>query len=641
MSQLDFEVPWDQQPQEPWSLSDWARDSGFAWVDGPRSLSGVPRIEGAGVGEGVGPHGRAVAITAAVGAYEHVDAPGVLDWSSDGTLVVIYERLGTADGYPTVFRATQYAGVLSAGRAGLIHAPGAGTLYVTQRLAGDNGNVETPALACPQNETHVWVARRSGGTLQLRRSGGLTASTTGGPGPTVRPAGLRVGYGHYTYAGTPAPGRVYLVAWAPRAVDDDVIDELLAGPAACWRLLSDQSIPIPVIEGGDAGSTSVASDLAATYSVRGSVNADHAAAYAVRGAVSADKSAAYAIRGEVAADRAATYAVRGSVSADHAAAYVLRGAVGSDVVASYAILGAGPQPVWSDITASYVVRGHVKADQVASYSIRGLVQSDLAGAYAIRGGVFRDLAGAYTVRGSVARDQVASFVVRGEVAADLPAAYVVRGAVGADLKAIYSVLSEVALTPVWSDLTATWAIRGAVAADLAGAFGVRGAACADLVTVYYVHAEEAPVLMTYATQSDMVVRFGEAEMIQLTDRSPAATAIDAIVLQRALIDASAEIDAHLMARYRLPLASLPRLLVNAACDIARYRLYDDRCPEHVQKRYDNAMKLLQQISAGKLQLGVDDDQQQATPTGGLAKVVSGGARAFSRGLLDDYSRGGK
>ncbi len=144
--------------------------------------------------------------------------------------------------------------------------------------------------------------------------------------------------------------------------------------------------------------------------------------------------------------------------------------------------------------------------------------------------------------------------------------------------------------------------------------------------------------MPYATQQDLVDRFSEKELVQITNFDDlAATTINATRLQRALDDADAEIDARLQARYALPLASVPRLLVNAACDIARYRLYDDRATDQVTRRYEDAIKLLDRIGRGELQLGLDP-LQQATPSSAGAHVQAV-PRTFGRDLLSDYREG--
>ena len=142
--------------------------------------------------------------------------------------------------------------------------------------------------------------------------------------------------------------------------------------------------------------------------------------------------------------------------------------------------------------------------------------------------------------------------------------------------------------------------------------------------------------MPYASQSDLVTRFGQIELVQLTDRSPGAIAINTTVLQAALDDADAEIDARLMARYTLPLPVVPRLIKNLAVDIARYRLSDDMATDQVTKRYDAALRVLADISSGKVLLGVDQAAQPAAPSGGPA-VAQGSERVFTAKSLGDYA----
>jgi phage gp36-like protein len=107
----------------------------------------------------------------------------------------------------------------------------------------------------------------------------------------------------------------------------------------------------------------------------------------------------------------------------------------------------------------------------------------------------------------------------------------------------------------------------------------------------------------YAQVDDLVSRFGQAEIVQLTDRAtPPAGAIDNAVAQRALTDADAEIDAYIASIYTLPLSSVPPVLSRIACDIARYRLWDDQAPEEVRSRYEDARRLLEAIAAGRVTL---------------------------------------
>jgi len=143
--------------------------------------------------------------------------------------------------------------------------------------------------------------------------------------------------------------------------------------------------------------------------------------------------------------------------------------------------------------------------------------------------------------------------------------------------------------------------------------------------------------MGYATKQNMIDRFDQAELIQLTDRGvpPTGAIVDA-VLNSALADADAEIDGYLVGAYQLPLSSVPKNLTMLACDIARYKLYDDRATEHVRQRYDDAVKYLVRVGKGELSLGLDATDQPAPSSN--APMVDGPERTFSRDKLSDYTR---
>jgi phage gp36-like protein len=111
--------------------------------------------------------------------------------------------------------------------------------------------------------------------------------------------------------------------------------------------------------------------------------------------------------------------------------------------------------------------------------------------------------------------------------------------------------------------------------------------------------------MAYTDQAGMIDRYSEAEIIQLTDRTePATGTVVTVVLNRALDDATAEIDIYLASRYILPLTTVPPMIVQICADIARYRLYDDAPTDEVRLRYEDAIKLLTLISKGTVSLGI-------------------------------------
>lgn len=132
----------------------------------------------------------------------------------------------------------------------------------------------------------------------------------------------------------------------------------------------------------------------------------------------------------------------------------------------------------------------------------------------------------------------------------------------------------------------------------------------------------------YTTQQQMIDRFGQAELIQLTDRDGTAGAIVAAVLDAAGVAADAIIDTHLSGRYQLPLASVPTVLISIGADLRRFNLYDDAAPEQITKRYDEAMKLLRAIAKGEISLGLTAAGDAPGPAG-TAQMESGG-RVFDR-----------
>lgn len=117
----------------------------------------------------------------------------------------------------------------------------------------------------------------------------------------------------------------------------------------------------------------------------------------------------------------------------------------------------------------------------------------------------------------------------------------------------------------------------------------------------------------------MISRFGESELVEATAHAdPDTTVIVEGVLADALADADAEINSYLAARYALPLAEAPRVLVPVACDIARYRLWKERASDAVTERYKAAIAFLRDVSGGRASLGIAPPQtQQASQIGGV------------------------
>jgi phage gp36-like protein len=109
--------------------------------------------------------------------------------------------------------------------------------------------------------------------------------------------------------------------------------------------------------------------------------------------------------------------------------------------------------------------------------------------------------------------------------------------------------------------------------------------------------------VSYCTKQNLIDRFGEQELIQLTDRANLGV-INDTVLNQAISDADAEINGYLTA-YPLPLANVPANLVRIACDVARYYLYADVATDRVTRQYDRGITYLVQITKGLISLGPD------------------------------------
>ncbi|WP_107855315.1 gp436 family protein [Neisseria weaveri] len=138
--------------------------------------------------------------------------------------------------------------------------------------------------------------------------------------------------------------------------------------------------------------------------------------------------------------------------------------------------------------------------------------------------------------------------------------------------------------------------------------------------------------MAYAVMADMVARFGELEVIQLTDRNQDGY-IDEDVAAVALADATAEIDAYL-GRFKRPFADVPPILKRLCCDIARYRLTAANgvlITEEIRNRYKiDVLDLLRAMAKGEVQLGVDDSGEEVAAGEDGIVFVNGKNKVFGR-----------
>lgn len=119
--------------------------------------------------------------------------------------------------------------------------------------------------------------------------------------------------------------------------------------------------------------------------------------------------------------------------------------------------------------------------------------------------------------------------------------------------------------------------------------------------------------MTYATQQDLIDRYGIDEVVTLADRDGNGV-MDPSTVARALADVDAEIDSYLSIRYAVPITPTPHVLKRVSVDMAMYRLsLAHQVTEERETRYRDAVALLRALGSGKASLGIatDDDQPEA------------------------------
>ncbi len=134
--------------------------------------------------------------------------------------------------------------------------------------------------------------------------------------------------------------------------------------------------------------------------------------------------------------------------------------------------------------------------------------------------------------------------------------------------------------------------------------------------------------MPYATTDDMIARYGEQLLIELTDRADEPLGvIDSVVINAAKDEASALIDSYVGRRYKLPVLPVPMVLRNICCTIAFYELHRGRYSDETRTAYDDALRSLSNISSGAMVLDVAGKESISA---GAQVAYSQSNRQFSR-----------
>lgn len=144
--------------------------------------------------------------------------------------------------------------------------------------------------------------------------------------------------------------------------------------------------------------------------------------------------------------------------------------------------------------------------------------------------------------------------------------------------------------------------------------------------------------MSYASPQDIINRYPNRDLVQLTNEDPTVTTVNTAALQQALDDASAEIDGYLGGRFTLPITDPPSVLNRLTVDVAMYRLQALR-PLHdiadARQRYDDAVAMLTKVAAGELTLGIAADGKE-TEIAQSAEQAEGPVRVFNRNTMKGF-----
>ena len=124
--------------------------------------------------------------------------------------------------------------------------------------------------------------------------------------------------------------------------------------------------------------------------------------------------------------------------------------------------------------------------------------------------------------------------------------------------------------------------------------------------------------MTYATLDALAERYGQDVLLNVADRSGSGV-VDEGTVERALAGADAQIDASLAVRYRLPLVSVPPVVVDLALAIAIYKLHRFAPDPKIDKEHDQALRDLRDIADGRKKLDLAGVE---APTSGAGGVIA-------------------
>lgn len=148
-------------------------------------------------------------------------------------------------------------------------------------------------------------------------------------------------------------------------------------------------------------------------------------------------------------------------------------------------------------------------------------------------------------------------------------------------------------------------------------------------------------MSAYCTKADIYPdQIATAIVVKLTDDTGLKTEMDddtEAVVDKAITDASAEIDGYAQKIYTVPLTPVPDLIVKYCVDIAIYNMYarrDNPVPETRRDRYYQAVAYLKLVTKGEAALGAATPPTEVSSPNEV--VISSNTGLFTRTNLEGF-----
>lgn len=145
-------------------------------------------------------------------------------------------------------------------------------------------------------------------------------------------------------------------------------------------------------------------------------------------------------------------------------------------------------------------------------------------------------------------------------------------------------------------------------------------------------------MSAYCTTEYIIELLTEQELINLTDDGSTGE-VNAAIVEQEIQDAAALIDLYTGPRYGIPLSPVPDVVRKLAGQLVVYGLYQRRrgASEKTVRDRDNAIRILEQVTAGKIsfasELATDTITPAPTPE---APIVVSRQQIFTEEFLGKY-----